>query len=60
MAASSARGSVSLFPEPRLNRLYEIQQCDAFEWLRARSPNSIHAVVTDPPYGLLEYTDEQK
>jgi site-specific DNA-methyltransferase (adenine-specific) len=26
----------------------------------ARAPNSIHAVVTDPPYGLLEYTEQQK
>jgi site-specific DNA-methyltransferase (adenine-specific) len=29
---------------------------DAFEWLRHQRRNSIHAVVTDPPYGLLEYT----
>jgi site-specific DNA-methyltransferase (adenine-specific) len=60
MPASSARSSLRLFPEPRLDRLYEIYQCDAFEWLRGRTQNSIHAVVTDPPYGLLEYTDEQK
>jgi DNA modification methylase len=30
---------------------------DAFEWLAARPANSIHAMVTDPPYGLKEYTD---
>jgi DNA modification methylase len=29
---------------------------DAFDWLRAREPRSVHAVVTDPPYGLFEYT----
>lgn len=29
---------------------------DAFEWLQSAQPNSVHAVVTDPPYGLLEYT----
>ena len=29
---------------------------DAFEWLEKAEPNSIHAVVTDPPYGLVEYT----
>jgi DNA modification methylase len=29
---------------------------DCFEWLASWKPSSIHAVVTDPPYGLLEYT----
>lgn len=28
--------------------------------MAARAKNTIHAVVTDPPYGLLEYTEEQK
>jgi site-specific DNA-methyltransferase (adenine-specific) len=35
-------------------------QGDCFDWLRQRSPNSIHAVVTDPPYGLVEYAPEQQ
>ena len=60
MPASSARSSLRLFPQPELDCLYELHQCDAFEWLRGRTRNSIHAVVTDPPYGLLEYSDEQK
>jgi site-specific DNA-methyltransferase (adenine-specific) len=38
---------------------YELFHADAFEWLETAEPNSIHAVVTDPPYGLLEYTPEQ-
>lgn len=29
---------------------------DAIEWLRAQPGESIHGVVTDPPYGLVEYT----
>ncbi len=33
---------------------------DCFDWLRRQPPNSIHAVVTDPPYGLFEYTAEQQ
>ena len=33
---------------------------DSFEWLAAQPPNSFHAVVTDPPYGLVEYTQEQQ
>lgn len=49
-----------LFPNPITRDLYRIENVDAFEWLRARAPNSIHAVVMDPPYGLLEYTEEQK
>ena len=29
---------------------------NCLDWLRAREPNTIHAVVTDPPYGLVEYS----
>lgn len=35
---------------------YRIYHTDAFEWLACAKPSSIHAVVTDPPYGLIEYT----
>lgn len=37
-----------------------IYEADCFEWLRHREPNSIQAVVTDPPYGLHEYLPEQQ
>jgi DNA modification methylase len=40
--------------------LYTLELCDAFEWMAKRPPNSIHAIVTDPPYGLKEYTDIEK
>lgn len=30
------------------------------DWLAQAQANSVHAVVTDPPYGLFEYSDEQK
>jgi len=33
---------------------------DCLTWLSARAPNSIHAVVTDPPYGLIEYTRHEQ
>ena len=33
---------------------------DCIEWLERQSANSIHAVVTDPPYGLVEYSSQQK
>lgn len=32
---------------------------DCIDWLAGREPNSIHAVVTDPPYGLFEYSAAQ-
>src|SRR5581483_7210505 len=33
---------------------------DCFDWLALREPCSIHAVVTDPPYGLVEYTEKEQ
>ena len=33
---------------------------NSFNWLDARGDNSIHAVVTDPPYGLQEYTPKEQ
>lgn len=38
---------------------YTIYCVDAFEWLAAAPDNSLHAVITDPPYGLLEYTERE-
>lgn len=38
---------------------FEIVHVDAFDWLAQARPHSLHAVVTDPPYGLVEYTDAQ-
>ncbi len=35
-------------------------QDDCFRWLLGREANSIHAVVTDPPYGLVEYSVAQQ
>ena len=33
---------------------------DCMEWLRLRHERSIQAVVTDPPYGLVEYSAKQQ
>lgn len=38
---------------------YRLFQVDALEWLLEAERTSIHGVVTDPPYGLLEYKREQ-
>jgi site-specific DNA-methyltransferase (adenine-specific) len=35
-------------------------EADCFDWLSKRERASIHAVVTDPPYGLVEYSDSQQ
>jgi len=39
---------------------YTLLLGDCLEWLSARAANSIHAIVTDPPYGLREYTPPEK
>jgi DNA modification methylase len=36
-----------------------LYHADCFEWLTACEPSSIHAVVTDPPYGLTEYSERE-
>ena len=36
-----------------------IIHADCFEWLRRLPENTIHAIVTDPPYGVKEYETEQ-
>lgn len=38
---------------------YDLVRADCFEWLRDQRGSSVHAVVTDPPFGLIEYQDEQ-
>lgn len=35
---------------------FRLIHTDCFDWLRARAPESVHAVCTDPPYGVLEFT----
>ena len=37
-----------------------IVPADCFDWLAQREPCSIHAVVTDPPYGLVEYSEKEQ
>jgi DNA modification methylase len=41
------------------DKLYSIHLADAFQWLNDQRHNSFHAVVTDPPYGLLEYRPKE-
>lgn len=63
-------GAISI--ESRNDRLEEAESFETFRfgnatllhqdclaWLRSRASNSIHAVVTDPPYGLQEYSEKE-
>src|SRR5271170_2070027 len=34
-------------------------KADCFEWLKRVPENSLHAIVTDPPYGVKEYDFDQ-
>jgi DNA modification methylase len=55
--ASGGPGALTKkFDEIGKARLYN---ADCFDWLSAQEPASIHAVVTDPPYGLVEYTTKE-
>jgi site-specific DNA-methyltransferase (adenine-specific) len=40
--------------------LSTLYHANCFEWLRAQPSQSIQAVVTDPPYGLVEYTSKEQ
>ena len=55
MQTVSATASPDTCPEV----LYEFRQEDALDWLETADERSIHAVVTDPPYGLVEFSPEQ-
>lgn len=64
-AAAAVRGAgVADQPRPiepafvySRSRLYH---ADCLVWLRGQPANSVHAIVTDPPYGLVEYAPEQQ
>lgn len=38
----------------------QLVHAECIDWLRGQTTNSIHAVVTDPPYGLTEYSEAQQ
>ena len=39
---------------------YELVEGDCLSWFATRESNTVHAIVTDPPYGLKEYTAQEK
>ena len=38
---------------------YTVINTDCFSWMTEQSENSITAIVTDPPYGVKEYTEKE-
>ena len=39
---------------------YSLHQSDCLQWMDSQPTNHVQAIVTDPPYGLKEYTPEEK
>ena len=39
---------------------YTLINSDCFTWLNERAPNSVHGIVTDPPYGLIEFSEKER
>ena len=54
-SAQSVRSELKTF---RFGQATLIQD-DCLSWLDQQADNSLHAVVTDPPYGLIEYSDQE-
>lgn len=38
---------------------YNIYLADCFDWLKNQKDNSFHSIITDPPFGVKEYTQEE-
>lgn len=39
--------------------MHQLHHADCFEWLEKCPAHSLHAVCTDPPYGVLEFTEKE-
>jgi len=47
------------FEPPVIHDIATLYHADCFDWLSGCEANSIQAVVTDPPYGLAEYSEKE-
>ncbi len=48
------------FRRHELSRSSAYYLADALDWIKSIPDNSIHAVVTDPPYGMIEYSNKHQ
>ena len=55
----SVPSKVDLLTSKKVGGNAILYHADCLHWLARQSPNSIHAIVTDPPYGLFEYSEKQ-
>ena len=60
VSAAAQSGSPTQWPESFHHEQVTLYHADCFVWIRDIRDQSIHAIVTDPPYGLHEYTTEQQ
>lgn len=61
LAAQSVPAPFTVFPTAFPHVLAQgtlLVLADALQWMGEAPENSLHAIVTDPPYGLVEYENE--
>ena len=59
MVASAAIGSPRVSAQLGSSK-YSLYLADCLDWMNSRPARSIHSIVTDPPYGLKEFTPIEK
>lgn len=47
------------FPSCQPAKGVELVLADALQWMADRDENSVHAILTDPPYGLIEFDEDE-
>lgn len=58
---AAARALQTHSAEGEIGRVrYCLHHADCMEWMDRQPANQVHAIVTDPPYGLKEFTSEEK
>jgi site-specific DNA-methyltransferase (adenine-specific) len=57
--AANRHRPTDTFPTVRVGRA-TLVEANCSDWLEARAAETVHAVVTDPPYGLIEYSDREQ
>lgn len=58
---AAARALPTHSAEGEIDRVrYCLYNADCLEWMDRQPANHVHAIVTDPPYGLKEFTSEEK
>lgn len=58
-ATKNSPGKSSRLPQFSFGKA-TLFEADCITWLKAAPPRSVHAVITDPPYGLVEYSDSEQ